>query len=156
MKTSGIIADKLKDSELVLNIDGGGGVLNETTNQPEYFTWQGAEKTYADFQLTVTNPGGHSSRPGKVNAIDELAAALLRIQAYQFKPEPERPDAGRFRRRAPGMRGIRPSARPCARLRRRSDRRGGHRHCSAPAGAMVGQDRGAPPAWPPCSAPAMP
>ncbi|HEY7852062.1 MAG TPA: M20/M25/M40 family metallo-hydrolase, partial [Caulobacteraceae bacterium] len=50
-------------------------------------TWQGAEKTYADFQLTVTNPGGHSSEPRKVNAINELAAALVRIGAYQFKPE---------------------------------------------------------------------
>ncbi len=61
-------------AELVLNIDGGGGTLDEATGAPEYFTWQGAEKTYADFQLTVTNPGGHSSEPRAVNAIDELAA----------------------------------------------------------------------------------
>ena len=53
MKTSAIIADKLANAELVLNIDGGGGTLNEKTGKPEYFTWQGAEKTYADFQLTV-------------------------------------------------------------------------------------------------------
>ena len=75
------------NADLVLNIDGGGGMLDETTGKPLYFTWQGAEKTYADFQLTVTNPGGHSSAPRKVNAIDELAAALLRIGDYQFKPE---------------------------------------------------------------------
>jgi len=87
MKTSAAIADKLSNAELVLNIDGGGGTLDETTGKPEYFTWQGAEKTYADFQLTVTNPGGHSSAPRRVNAIDELAAGLLRIQAYRFKPE---------------------------------------------------------------------
>jgi acetylornithine deacetylase/succinyl-diaminopimelate desuccinylase-like protein len=87
MKTSAIIAEKLADSELVLNIDGGGGVLDEKTGAPEYFTWSGAEKTYADFQLTVTNPGGHSSEPRAVNAIDELAAALLRIQAHPFAPE---------------------------------------------------------------------
>ena len=87
MKTSAIIADKLANADLVLNIDGGGGVLDEQTGAPRYFTWQGAEKTYADFQLTVTNPGGHSSAPRKLNAIDELAAALLRIQAHQFKPE---------------------------------------------------------------------
>jgi acetylornithine deacetylase/succinyl-diaminopimelate desuccinylase-like protein len=87
MKTSAIIAEKLADSELVLNIDGGDGTLSETTNAPEYFTWQGAEKTYADFELTVTNEGGHSSEPRKVNAIDELAQALLRIHDYQFKPE---------------------------------------------------------------------
>ncbi len=87
MKTSTIIADKLSDADLVLNIDGGNGVLDEATGKPEYFTWQGAEKTYADFELTVTNPGGHSSEPRKVNAINELAAALVRIGNYQFKPE---------------------------------------------------------------------
>ena len=87
MKTSAVIADKLSDAELVLNIDGGGGVLNEKTGAPEYFTWQGAEKTYADFRLTIVNPGGHSSEPRKVNAIDALAAALLRIQAHRFTPE---------------------------------------------------------------------
>jgi acetylornithine deacetylase/succinyl-diaminopimelate desuccinylase-like protein len=87
MKTSAIIAGKLADSELVLNIDGGNGTLSEATNAPEYFTWQGAEKTYADFELSTANEGGHSSEPRKVNAIDELAAALLRIHDYQFKPE---------------------------------------------------------------------
>jgi len=87
MRTSARIADALPDAELVLNIDGGGGVLNEQTGAPEYFTWQGAEKTYADFELTVTNAGGHSSAPRKDNAIDQLAAALLRIQGHPFKPE---------------------------------------------------------------------
>ena len=87
MKTSAIIADKLSDAEMVLNIDGGGGKLDEATGKPEYFTWQGAEKTYADFQLVVTNPGGHSSAPRKDNAIDQLAAALVRIGQYHFKPE---------------------------------------------------------------------
>jgi acetylornithine deacetylase/succinyl-diaminopimelate desuccinylase-like protein len=87
MATSAVIADKLSDAELVLNIDGGGGVLNEQTGAPEYFTWQGAEKTYADFELAVTNPGGHSSAPRKDNAIDQLAAALLRIHDHPFKPE---------------------------------------------------------------------
>ena len=87
MKTSAMIADKLAGAELVLNIDGGGGVLNEQTGAPEYASWQGAEKTYADFRLTVTNPGGHSSQPRPVNAINELAAALTRIGAYHFTPE---------------------------------------------------------------------
>jgi carboxypeptidase PM20D1 len=87
MKTSGIIAEKLANAELVLNIDGGGGVLDEKTGKPEYFTWQGAEKTYADFHLTVTNPGGHSSEPRKDNAINQLAAALVRIGNYRFTPE---------------------------------------------------------------------
>jgi carboxypeptidase PM20D1 len=87
MKTSAAIADTLAGAELVLNIDGGGGTLDETTAAPTYFTWQGAEKSYADYELTVTNPGGHSSAPRADNAIDRLAAALLRIQGYRFKPE---------------------------------------------------------------------
>ena len=87
MKTSGLIAQKLKDSELVLNIDGGGGTLDEKTGKPLFWTWQGAEKTYADFELTVTNPGGHSSAPRKLNAINQLSAALVKIGNYQFKPE---------------------------------------------------------------------
>jgi carboxypeptidase PM20D1 len=87
MKTSAIIAETLSNADLVLNIDGGGGVLDDKTGAPEYFTWQGAEKTYADFQLTVTNPGGHSSAPRRDNAIDRLAQALIRIQAHQFTPE---------------------------------------------------------------------
>ena len=87
MKTSGLVADKLSNADLVVNIDGSGGTLNEATGKPEYFTWQGAEKTYADFQLVVTNPGGHSSRPRADNAINQLAAALVTIGRYQFKPE---------------------------------------------------------------------
>ena len=87
MKTSAIIAEKLKAADRVLNIDGGGGVLDETTGAPLYFTWQGAEKSYADYQLTVTNPGGHSSQPRVDNAIDQLATALERIHAHRFTPE---------------------------------------------------------------------
>jgi acetylornithine deacetylase/succinyl-diaminopimelate desuccinylase-like protein len=87
MKTSALIAERLANADLVLNIDGGGGTLDEATGRPLYFTWQGAEKTYADFELTVTNPGGHSSAPRRDNAINQLAAALVRIGQYRFKPE---------------------------------------------------------------------
>ncbi|AFW01293.1 hypothetical protein B932_1718 [Gluconobacter oxydans H24] len=87
MATGAIIARKLANAELVLNMDGANGTLDEKTGKPDYFTWEGAEKTYADFRLTVTNPGGHSSEPRAVNAIDELAADLLHIQQHRFKPE---------------------------------------------------------------------
>jgi acetylornithine deacetylase/succinyl-diaminopimelate desuccinylase-like protein len=49
-----------------------------------FYSLQAAEKTYADFTLTVHNPGGHSSLPRPDNAIYELAAALGKVQAYAF------------------------------------------------------------------------
>lgn len=87
MITAKIIADRLRGARLVLNVDGGSGTLDETTGKPAYWSWQGAEKTYGDFQLEVTNPGGHSSTPRDENAIAQLSAALERIGAYRFKPE---------------------------------------------------------------------
>src|SRR5689334_2661931 len=45
---------------------------------------QAGEKTAQNFRLEVTNPGGHSSRPVKDNAITHLAGALVRIGAYDF------------------------------------------------------------------------
>jgi acetylornithine deacetylase/succinyl-diaminopimelate desuccinylase-like protein len=65
MKTSRMIAQRLKNAELVVNIDGGGGALDEKTGKPTYWTWEGAEKTYDDYQLEVTNPGGHHRPAGQ-------------------------------------------------------------------------------------------
>jgi acetylornithine deacetylase/succinyl-diaminopimelate desuccinylase-like protein len=86
MRTSAIIAKQLSNAELVLNVDGGGGLLDKD-GKPVYLTWEGAEKMDVDFELTVTNPGGHSSAPREDNAITRLAAALVKIGAYKFKPE---------------------------------------------------------------------
>jgi acetylornithine deacetylase/succinyl-diaminopimelate desuccinylase-like protein len=63
------------------------GPAAEETGKPLYWTWQGREKTYIDFQLEVTNPGGHSSAPRPDNAIAQLSQALQRIAAYHFTPE---------------------------------------------------------------------
>lgn len=73
----------LTDAEFALNADGGGGVLDSDGN-PLLFVVQASEKTYATFDLTVTNPGGHSSTPRDDNAIYDLAAALENIRAYRF------------------------------------------------------------------------
>ena len=86
MKTTQMLAKELSDAEMVLNVDGTGGQL-DSEGKPQYFMWSGAEKTYADFELAVTSPGGHSSRPYEPNAINELSAALVRIDQYHFKPE---------------------------------------------------------------------
>ena len=45
---------------------------------------QAGEKVYQDFALETTNPGGHSARPVRDNAINQLAAGLTRLAAYQF------------------------------------------------------------------------
>ena len=86
MKTTEILAGKLRGGEMVLNIDGGGG-LYEESGKPAYFTISAAEKTYADFKLEVTNPGGHSSAPRAVNAINQLSAALVKIGQHRFTPQ---------------------------------------------------------------------
>jgi len=87
MKTSKIVADRLDNAHVVLNIDTASGTLSEETGEPLYWSWQGAEKTYIDFQLEVTNPGGHSAMPRPDNAIAQMSRALERISAYRFTPE---------------------------------------------------------------------
>ena len=44
-----------------------------STGGSGYLALVGAEKTAASFELTVHNPGGHSSAPRADNAIYELA-----------------------------------------------------------------------------------
>src|SRR5205085_11131927 len=73
----------LVDAEFALNADGGGGSLAEDGSDISY-SLQTAEKTYASFELTTHNEGGHSSAPRADNAIYELAAALGRLHAYAF------------------------------------------------------------------------
>ncbi|MEM7360454.1 MAG: M20/M25/M40 family metallo-hydrolase [Pseudomonadota bacterium] len=74
---------ELADAEFALNSDAGGGSLR-ADGKPLVYAVQAAEKTYASFELTVRNPGGHSSRPRADNAIYELALALGKIQNHQF------------------------------------------------------------------------
>ena len=47
---------------------------------------QAGEKTYADFEIGFTDPGGHSSAPTAGNPLYRLARAIDRIAAYQFPP----------------------------------------------------------------------
>jgi acetylornithine deacetylase/succinyl-diaminopimelate desuccinylase-like protein len=63
--------------------EGGGGRLDEQGNR-QMLSVQVGQKVYQDFKLTVTNPGGHSSRPMPDNAIYRLSEALLKIRAYSF------------------------------------------------------------------------
>ncbi len=72
----------LVDAEFVLNHDGGGVLLeNGKAVQIEVTA---SEKVYADFQLSTTNPGGHSSLPVPENAIYALSQGLTRLAQYEF------------------------------------------------------------------------
>jgi acetylornithine deacetylase/succinyl-diaminopimelate desuccinylase-like protein len=73
---------ELIDAEFVLNPDGGGITSNH--GKPEMMEVDATEKQYADYQLTVTSPGGHSSLPVPDNAIYHLADGLGRLERYEF------------------------------------------------------------------------
>ncbi|MEG8224022.1 M20/M25/M40 family metallo-hydrolase [Sphingomonas sp. HH69] len=85
MVTTRALAAQYKDAELLLNGDGGGGLLNEA-GEPVLYQLQAGEKTYADFEIGFTDPGGHSSAPTAGNPLYRLARAIDRIAAYQFAP----------------------------------------------------------------------
>ena len=72
----------LIDAEFAVN-EGAFGELDTQGNRVA-LEIQAGEKLPANFQLEVTNPGGHSSRPLKNNAIYHLAGALKRIEPYEF------------------------------------------------------------------------
>ncbi len=72
----------LVDAEFVLNHDGGGVMLENGRAVQVDLT--ASEKVYADFDVIVTNPGGHSSAPPAQNAIYSLARALDRVAEYDF------------------------------------------------------------------------
>jgi acetylornithine deacetylase/succinyl-diaminopimelate desuccinylase-like protein len=69
--------------EFAINSDSGGGRL-DAAGKGLSFGVQVAEKTYANIEVTVHNPGGHSARPRTDNAIYELAELLGNIRSYRF------------------------------------------------------------------------
>jgi acetylornithine deacetylase/succinyl-diaminopimelate desuccinylase-like protein len=75
----------LIDAAFALN-EGAGGRL-DANGKAVALNIEAGEKFPQDFQLEVTNPGGHSSRPTKDNAIYHLAFALTRISQYDFPIE---------------------------------------------------------------------
>ena len=72
----------LVDAGFALN-EGGGGLLDASGHRV-LISVEAAEKTPQDYDLVVTNPGGHSSRPVKPNAIYQLSAGLLKVADYDF------------------------------------------------------------------------
>ncbi len=69
--------------EYMLNSDGGGGAL-DAAGAPFAYKLQASEKSYADFTLTITDPGGHSSTPGASNAIARAGLVAARIAGHRW------------------------------------------------------------------------
>jgi acetylornithine deacetylase/succinyl-diaminopimelate desuccinylase-like protein len=103
---------ELIDAQFVLSGDDY-SVLTEN-GKPLFFQLIASEKVYADFQLRVTNKGGHSSEPVPDNAIYTLTRGLDRLAAYEFPFELNAVTREYYRRlaeiespgRAADMRGI--------------------------------------------------
>ena len=75
----------LIDAEFVINPDAGGPELEH--GHAISINVEATEKLYADFRLTATNPGGHSSLPRPDNAIYQLTDALSRLEKSPFPLE---------------------------------------------------------------------
>lgn len=73
---------KLVDAAFALNPDSGG--VTTLKGKPLNMDVEANEKLYADFELVVANPGGHSSLPVPDNAIYHISDALSRLEHAPF------------------------------------------------------------------------
>ena len=76
---------ELIDAAYALN-EGASGEL-DSAGQRVALDVEAGEKFPQNYRLEVTNPGGHSSRPVKNNAIYHLAAALTRVSEFEFSAQ---------------------------------------------------------------------
>lgn len=83
MSSTRVMAERLRGAAFAVNSDAGGGYRPLAGGSPSYYI-QAAEKTYATFEFTARNRGGHSSSPRADNAIYQLSAALLKVAAHRF------------------------------------------------------------------------
>jgi acetylornithine deacetylase/succinyl-diaminopimelate desuccinylase-like protein len=72
-------------AEVALN-EGGGGQYRR--GKPFVLNVQVSEKMYLTFDFEATHAGGHSSTPGRENAIYELAGALDRLSRFDLPARP--------------------------------------------------------------------
>jgi acetylornithine deacetylase/succinyl-diaminopimelate desuccinylase-like protein len=73
------------EAEYCVNLDGGDFMSDK--GKKIYGAVQASEKVYVDFQFEVKNPGGHSSRPTRDNAIYHLSEGLARLAKFNFPAE---------------------------------------------------------------------
>jgi acetylornithine deacetylase/succinyl-diaminopimelate desuccinylase-like protein len=76
---------ELMAADFVINPDGAGPTLRD--GKAVELDVEATEKTYADYRVVATNPGGHSSVPRPDNAIYELMHALEKLEASPFPVE---------------------------------------------------------------------
>ena len=88
----------LIDAEFALNEGGGVGLSN---GKGIRITLQTSEKVFMNYTLLARNPGGHSSAPGKENAIYRLAEALVRLSKHEFPVQLNDTTQAFFERAAP-------------------------------------------------------
>ena len=72
----------LIDAQFALN-EGGGG-REDDQGKPSWLVLQVGEKLPQSFQFEVTNPGGHSARPVRDNAITHLALGVAKLAPDTF------------------------------------------------------------------------
>ncbi len=77
---------ELIDAAFAIN-EGAGGLLSADGKKPLVLQVQAGEKIHQVYSMTVTNPGGHSSRPVPDNAIYRLARASLEVEQLKFPLE---------------------------------------------------------------------
>lgn len=70
------------EADFCVNLDGGDFMSEK--GRKIYGAVQASEKVYVDFQFEVKNPGGHSSRPTRDNAIYHLAQGLTKLENFSF------------------------------------------------------------------------
>lgn len=85
---------ELIDAEFALN-EGANGLL-DAEGRHVMLNIQAGEKFPQNYRLEVTNPGGHSSRPVKDNAITRISQALIRVGAHDFAYEANDATRGYF------------------------------------------------------------
>jgi acetylornithine deacetylase/succinyl-diaminopimelate desuccinylase-like protein len=72
----------LIDAEFAINE--GGGLNVDAAGKPVSLSIEAAEKATRNYHLDVVNPGGHSSKPVKDNAIYHLAHAITQVEQLEF------------------------------------------------------------------------
>ncbi len=87
------------DAAYCVNTDGGD--FQERHGKRRLAAIQASEKLFVSVDLTSRDAGGHSSMPGKENAIGRLAAAVTRLEAFTFPAALNDVTRGTFARMAP-------------------------------------------------------